>query len=314
MNSSALATSPEMFTAEAIDGQQIKGYFWRNTGESTARHRPIVIINSATSVVCRYYARFAEFLVENGYDVLIYDYRGIGLSRPQSLRGFEASWLDWGCRDFEAILQFVRKSFPGQPIFVVAHSVGGFVLGLAESNGLITRVVTVGAQYAYWRDYASDAKLKMILKWHVVMPLITSLFGYFPGKRLGWLEDTPKGVVRDWVRSQAKFERSRRGGIGAHYPDKGTLVRRFAQIRAPLLAIGVDDDEFATPRAVDRLAAYFINCPAYHLRISPKETGETLIGHFGFFNRRFAKTLWPIALRWLTHEDVLDPKSVRDSS
>jgi hypothetical protein len=30
------------------------------------------------------------------------------------------------------------------------------------------------------------------------MPLLTRVFGYFPGKRLGWLEDTPAGVVHDW--------------------------------------------------------------------------------------------------------------------
>ncbi|ANW05387.1 alpha/beta hydrolase [Bradyrhizobium icense] len=303
-----------MFTVEAVDGQQIRGYIWRDTRVSKARSRPVVVINSATSVLCQYYSRFAEFLAANDHDVLVYDYRGIGLSRPRSLRGFEASWLDWGCRDFEAVLQFVQKSFPDQPIFVVAHSVGGFLLGLAGSNGLVSRVVTVGAQYAYWRDYAPSAKLKMILKWHVLMPVITLLFGYFPGKRLGWLEDTPKGVVRDWVFSQRRFEDLWRGGIGARYPDKESLVRRFTQIRAPMLAIGVDDDEFATPRAVERLLAYFINCPTKHLRISPRETGEAVVGHFGFFNRRFAKTLWPIALRWLTNEDVLDRKDAESNS
>lgn len=313
MKPSIHAAAPEMFTIEAIDGQRIGGYIWRDARAAKASARPVVIINSATSVLCRYYCRFAEFLAANDLDVLVYDYRGIGLSRPASLRGFEASWLDWGCRDFEAVLQFVRGSFPDQPIFVVAHSVGGFLLGLANSNGLVSRVVTVGAQYAYWPDYAPAARLKMILKWHLLMPIVTLLFGYFPGKRFGWLEDTPKGVVRDWVFSQRRFEDSWCGGIGARYPDRETLVRRFTQIRAPTLAIGLDDDEFATPRAVDRLLAYFINCPTVHLRISPRETGETVVGHFGFFNRRFATSLWPIALRWLTSESLLDRKDETSS-
>src|SRR5208337_1122445 len=79
---------------------------------------------------------------------------------------------------------------------------GGFLLGLAPSNHLIRRVFTMGAQYAYWPDYAAGTKLRMVAKWHVAMPLITTLFGYFPGKRLGWMEDTPKGVVRDWAFSR----------------------------------------------------------------------------------------------------------------
>ncbi len=32
----------------------------------------------------------------------------------------------------------------------------------------------------------------MLVKWHLAMPLLTMAFGYFPGKKLGWLEDTPK--------------------------------------------------------------------------------------------------------------------------
>jgi predicted alpha/beta hydrolase len=53
-----------------------------------------VIINSATSVRCRYYSRFASFLFGEGFDVITYDYRGIGESRPVSLRGFDAGWID----------------------------------------------------------------------------------------------------------------------------------------------------------------------------------------------------------------------------
>src|SRR5689334_10468048 len=198
-------SQPEMFWVDASDEQPIKGYLWRNARSAAGRRRPVVIINSATSVLCQYYFRFAEYLAAHDFDVIVYDYRGIGLSRPHSLRGFDASWLDWGSRDFEAVLKFARKSFPDQPIYVVGHSVGGFLLGLADSNDQVSRAVTIGAQYAYWRDYASHARRKMLLKWHLVMPMATVMFGYFPGKRLGWLEDTPKGIVRDWIFSRRRF-------------------------------------------------------------------------------------------------------------
>ena len=294
---------PEPFWVDASDEQPIKGFLWRATGVAAGRSRPVVIINSATSVLCQYYFRFAEYLAAHDFNVIVYDYRGIGLSRPYSLRGFDASWLDWGSRDFEAVLKFAQKSFPDQPISVVAHSVGGFLLGLARSNDQVSRAITIGSQYAYWRDYASHAKGRMLLKWHLLMPLATILFGYFPGKRLGWLEDTPKGVVRDWVFSQPRFEDTWRGAASMRYPDKEALVQQFAKIRAPILAIDVEDDEFGTPQAIERLHAYFINCRISRLRISPQMLGEQSVGHFGFFNRRFAKTLWPIALRWLDSED-----------
>ena len=34
-------------------------------------------------------------------------------------------------------------------------------------------------------------------------------------------------------------------------------------------------------------------------RLSPRDVGERRIGHFGFFRRRYAGTLWPYAGQWL---------------
>jgi len=289
--------SPQPFVAQATDGYSIGGFFWCHPEAGHAR--PVVIINPATSIRCRYYFRFAGFLFENGFDVVTYDYRGIGESRPARLRGFDGCWLDWGSLDFEAVLQEVGRLFPDQPVHVVAHSIGGFVLGLAPSNHLIQRIFTMGAQYAYRRDYAPDKKLRMTAKWHVVMPLLTMLFGYFPGEKVGWLEDTPSGVVRDWVFSRERFEDTWRGRASARYPDKHLLVQRFAAVTAPTLAVSVTDDDFGTVPAIERLLAYFSSSPRTHLRISPTAINEPAIGHFSFFNRRFEQKLWQIPLEWL---------------
>ncbi len=190
---------PEPSIVRAADGYALGASLWRHVGAPRAG-RPVVIINAATSVRRRYYARFAAYLFRSGFDVVTYDYRGIGDSRPPSLRGFAASWIDWGRLDCEAVLQHVGRTHPGQPVYVAAHSIGGFVLGFAPSNHVVRRVFTMGSQIAYWRDHPARLRPKLFAKWHVVMPLVTKLWGYFPGKRLRWLEDTPRGVVRDWRR------------------------------------------------------------------------------------------------------------------
>lgn len=146
--------------------------------------------------------------------VSTFDYRGIGRSRPPSLQGFNASWFDWGQLDYEAIFRYADQSFPG-PVDVVAHSIGGFIFGLATSSRNVRRAITVGAQYAFAPDYAPEARLGMIAKWHLLMPLLTLPFGFFPGKRLGWLEDTPKGVVYNWA-----FGRERNGPSGTIISDE----------------------------------------------------------------------------------------------
>jgi predicted alpha/beta hydrolase len=199
---------PEELIARAADGCPIGGLVWRHLAPGL---RPVVVSNPATSVRGGYYARFAAFF-SHGLDVITYDYRGLGASRPRSLRRFEASWVDWGRLDVEALLQYAHGTFAGQPMNVVARSIGGFVIGFAPSNHLMRRIVTVGAQHAYWRDDAPKARFQMLVKWHLFMPALTALVGYFPGRKLGWLEDTPGA----WCATGAGQGRgSRTGSVAA---------------------------------------------------------------------------------------------------
>ncbi len=288
-------------TADRVD---IGGFIWRHPAGRNAR--PVVVIATATSVRCRYYSRFADYLHANGLNVVTFDYRGIGESRPASLRGLKGDWVDWGEHDLEGVLQHVLRMFPGQPVDMVAHSIGGFAIGAAPAARHLRRIFTVGAQYAHWRDYGADQRLRMLLKWHVVMPALTGLFGYFPAKRLGWMEDTPAGVVRDWSRMTARFEDTvRRGAFIAGEREGDLIRRRFAEVRAPILAVGLEDDPHGTAPALDRLLDYFTASCRLHLRIDPVEIGHEAIGHFAFFHDRFKTTLWPTALHWLRTGTVL---------
>lgn len=291
---------PVRINIPAVDGFPLQAQVWVHALEDGGELPPLVIINPATSVHSRYYSRFADFLHRHGFNVITYDYRGIGGSRPDTLRGFQASWLDWGSKDFEGVLQFAAMCFKGHPILVAAHSVGGFLVGMAPSNHLIRRVFTMGSQFAYWRDYARHKRFAMYLRWHVLMPTVTALFGYFPGKRLGWLEDTPSGVVRDWVSPQARFEDIYKSGPQALDDEqRRQLVTTFAQLTAPTLALSLSDDEFGTIPAIHRLLAYFTRSPATHLRLDPGAVGQPAIGHFAFFNARYAENLWRLPLDWL---------------
>ncbi len=288
--------TPEAFRQPAADGYVIGGFTWRHVRTDLAR--PVVIINAATSVRCRHYSRFADYLFANGFDVITYDYRGIGESRNGSLRGFKASWSDWGVLDFEAMLQRAQQAFPGQPIDVVAHSFGGCAAGLGASGAVIRRIVTVGAQFAYWRDYHTSERWRMFTKWHVAMPLMTALCGYFPGKRLGWLEDTPAGVVRDWATPTPQYDKRPSGRALGELP--------FSRVKAQVLAISITDDPFGTVAAIERLLGYFSSSERTHLRIAPEDIGEKDVGHFAFFRSEYQDRLWPIALAWLQQGVLAD--------
>lgn len=293
-----MSASPQTLSIPATDGYPLGARLWQPAAAAVS----VVVVNAATSVDSRYYGRFAAWLQAQGHTVLTYDYRGIGASRRGSLRGLSAGWLDWGEKDFEGVLRWAVRHAGSAPVQVVGHSIGGALLGLAPSNARIARAVTVGAQFAYWRDYQRAKRLGMLLRWHLFMPALTALCGYFPGQRLGWLEDTPKGVVHDWITPAQHFEDTfahRPGWKGPQAAHRQALRDRFAALQAELLAIHPTDDEYATPAAVDRLLAAWPHCRATCLPIAPSSAGVPAIGHFAFFHSRFQDTLWPLVARWL---------------
>lgn len=308
---------------QTTDGTTIGGFCWRAVRTDALATRPVVVITAATSVRCRYYFRFADYLHAHGFDVIVYDYRGIGESRPQKMRGFSASWSDWGGQDFDAVLAYALREFPGRPIHVVGHSFGGCAPGMAPHSAAISRMVTVGAQFAYWRDYALSHRLGMLAKWHMFMPVLTDLMGYFPGKRLGWLEDTPKGVVRDWIAPAATFDelpsvrkraaQARRRAVRSALYDSSSFDAQasmpgFSVLSAPILAISLTDDEYGTVAGIERLLDHYVFSARTHLRVAPADLGLSSVGHFAFFHSRHQSDLWPIALAWL--EDGKLPASV----
>lgn len=287
--------------AEAIaipcrDGYALAGHFWRPLGQAEIG---TVIVNPATGILARYYHYFARFLTAQGFAVLTYDYRGIGGSRPKRLRGSGIRWRDWGELDFDAAVNWARQRDPDGLLAVVGHSIGGFLPGFTPSATQVDRILTVGAQYAWWRDYAAAQRPGLFVKWHLLMPALTAMLGYFPGKRLGWLEDLPAGVANEWSFRRARME--------ASYPrdEREALLARFAAVRAPILAIGVTDDEFGTPAALRRSLDYYRGSDRRQVSLAPADLGFPAIGHFDLFHARHSEGFWRAACAWL--RDGINP-------
>lgn len=279
------------------------GHLWRTPSDTPSGS---VIINPATGVLARYYHRYAQFLARHGFDVLTFDYRGIGQSRPQRLQGVRYLWREWGDQDFEAALRLMADRHRRGPLMVVGHSIGGFLPGLAKSAPMVDRILTVGAQYAWWGDYAPRRRLRLFAKWHIAMPAMTALCGYFPGKRLGWLEDLPKAVANEWSFRGPRFERSHPKG------ERAEVLRRMAAVTAPILAVAVSDDELGTVPAVLRSLTYYSGAERLAVLLEPSDLGRDSIGHFALFHDSYATSFWMDTLAWLREGNNPWPKSVLD--
>ena len=247
-----------------------------------------VIISSATAVPQRFYRHYAHAVAEAGHIAVTYDYRGIGGSRPSSLRGFAARASDWGLLDMAGVVDWVRSELKPDRLYLVGHSVGGQVAGLLDNSESIDAMITLSAQSGHWRLQGGEQKWAVAWHVHVTLPLFASLFGYMPWSWFGSAEDLPKGAALQWSR----WCRDPLYLLG----DEALPLHRYRAFSAPVLAYSIDDDKWGTARAVDAMMSAY---PAVERRhVEPQEYGLSSLGHFGYF-RPAARDLWLDGIAWL---------------
>jgi predicted alpha/beta hydrolase len=247
-----------------------------------------VTINTATAVPQQFYKPFATFLAEQGYTVITYDYRGIGGSKPQSLRGFEANAEDWALLDIAGVIDWVQDTYQPQRLFHIGHSYGGQVAGFLPNADKIDAMVTFSAQSGYWRLQGGNQKLAVLFHMYVTFPVLSHLFGYMPWSKLGPAEDLPKGVALGWARWCRQ--------PGYVMDDSHLPLERYKEFKAPVLAYSFDDDNWGTKKSVDKMMSVYPNVERRH--VLPGDVGMTSIGHVGFFRSKSA-ALWPDIVAWL---------------
>ena len=222
----------------AKDGYSLAATLFRP--DSRSHPGRITVIQSATGVPRSYYRLFAEYLRQSGHAVVTFDYRGIGESRPRSLRRSKANLSDWGRLDTEGVLAWALANYPGHRLSVVAHSVGGQIFGLATSSVRVDDLLAVGAQSGYWGHWPRRTRWRLLVLWYLLIPVLSRAFGYFPSQWVGLGLDLPAGVAREWA-WWGRHPDYVLGRVDAADRD------RFERYSGRLLALAAEDDSLAPP-------------------------------------------------------------------
>lgn len=269
------------------DGYLLQGQCW--VPQTPAKG--LVLIHPATGVPQGLYHGFATYLQSRGFAAISYDYRGIGRSRPASLRGFQCKMQDWAFLDIEAVTHYGAAQFPQLPLLAVGHSFGGHALGLLESSQKLRAAALVASHAAALRVIShSPERWRATFLLRHLGPFCAATLGYLPARALRLGEDLPAGVIRQWGHWASKAN---------YFFDDPTLDagQRFARLELPVLALGVSDDLWATKPGIDLLVSKLVNCQVERREIRPKHGA---IGHMGFFRRKHSETLWPALADWLS--------------
>lgn len=163
-------------------------------------HKPkaVIQINSGTGIPQELYLNFAVFLAENGFAVITYDYRGIGKSKREPLKNFNASILDWAKLDMTGVFQWIIQQYPDHKKVIIGHSMGGQLVGLMENHAQIDNIFFIAASTGYWKDMRRPFKYIMPALWFIIIPLHAKIFGYVKAKKIRQGENLPKGVGLQW--------------------------------------------------------------------------------------------------------------------
>ena len=259
------------------------------TPEQSIHHT--VIINAATGVKQHYYHPFAEYLARYGFHVYTYDYYGMGLSMTAPLASINASMTSWAETDMTAVIQFARQHHPENKISMIGHSLGGQLIGFTESTNILHRIVIVASQTPYWKHYHGFMGFKIWMLWHLMIPVLTPLFGYFPARKLGLFENLPKAAAYQW----ARWGRNK-NYLFDEFPEK---KKTFSTLHQKALVYSFADDPYATRKAVDDLLHFYSNLDAEHHHIHPSELKLKSFGHFSFFKVKYQEYFWPTIAEWL---------------
>lgn len=108
------------------------------------------------------YAGHVSWLVDQGYDVVLVDYRGYGLSAGEVD-------LDRNIADIRVVSQWFIKRYPHAPRFLMAHSLGASMAGyvMAIDSGLCRQfsAIVLESGFAEYRRIMRDAMARSWLTW-----------------------------------------------------------------------------------------------------------------------------------------------------
>jgi predicted alpha/beta hydrolase len=268
---------------EAADGRRLSAR-WRQGTEAAERS---VVFIPGLAAPQEYLHFFAAYLAARGWGALTFDYRSVGSSRNVGRDAAADSAVtldDWANLDLPAAVAETRRRANPKFLAVIAHSIGGQLLGQSPIRHDVDGALLIAAQRGIRKFYKGVGRLRVEYA-YAVFPTLIRLLGHLPVSRFTFPTECSGRAVRQWV------EWGRSGVFTDRYG--ANVESRFAEYRGPLTAVTIaDDDYYAPAEAVEALTRMYRGADVKREIVRPRDYGVEEIGHFGFFHRHAPRELW----------------------
>lgn len=273
----------EKLHLQASDGYLITAHLFR----PAQSNNKLLLVNSATGVRQQVYISFSKYLAELGFTVVTYDYRGIGQSKPENMRNFEANMRIWGTHDFKAVTIYLKKHFSHYRKFCLGHSVGALILGFNDDSLIFEKFIFVGTQDAYVKNLPLKVAVTASLGFGFAVPLSVFFLGYFPAQHFGLGESLPAGSAMDW----RTLILHRKSTSRLYEKVKNDYTKELKQ---QVFILYAEDDPWVKMKGMESLMdTAYPNMQKTYRKILISESPEKKIGHINYF-RSYNQPLWKI--------------------
>ena len=274
----------ENVTVTCTDGYSLSGRFYQS--KQSTKNLPILLC-PATGITQGFYHNFIEWLTEQGSDVLVFDFRGIGDSLYSSLRDSNASIQDWGLLDIPAAIQTLLEKTGQEQVTLLGHSAGGQLLGIVSNYEKVAQVIAISGSTGHVKGLKGRTKRMAPVMFNLVFPVSTLIKGYGATKMLGMGENLPKNVAKQWAQFCSK------PGYVMNAIGKTIFEDYHAKVNCPITVYWSSDDEIATEANVKDLLRLYPNANTDMIELEPQKHNHKAIGHMMMFKKSH-QNLWPI--------------------
>lgn len=194
-----------------------------------------------------HYTPLADALFQAGFQVAVGELRGQGTSSVRVQRGVRYGYHEIVTYDFPALFRAVEAAFPAAQRYLLGHSLGGQLgaLYLGQEPQMASGVILVAAPSCHYRGWPFPKSLGVLAGIHLAVAT-ASLFGFFPGRRIGVLGNNSMQIIHD----MAAQVRTGRYQVPSSEVDFEPLLSRVA---LPVLAVAIEGDSLAPSGGIRRL-------------------------------------------------------------
>ncbi|MFI8034411.1 alpha/beta fold hydrolase [Acinetobacter sp. ABJ_C3_5] len=276
--------SVESFWISCKDGYQLAAQFYPVLNSD--KPYPILIC-PATGITKNFYHAFAQWLNQQGYPVLSFDFRGIGESLHGALKDSTASINDWGIYDIPAAIEALLNRTQAEKVIIVGHSAGGQLLGIASNYHKVAKVLAIAGSTGHVKGLKGKTKVLAPVMFNIIFPVSSFVKGYGATQFIGMGENLPKNVAKQWAEFCSK------PGYVMNAIGKTIFEDYHQKIQCPITSFWATDDEIATHSNVKDLLRLYPNAQTKLIELNPQQLGYKRIGHMLMFKKSHQK-IWPI--------------------